>query len=309
MKNNVPNLSMSPEESTKIKSIRLMLEDKLPFEKIKVYTSANDDLITAALMTDDGEKLKYRGCVGSIEYSEEDKLYYGQVLEVRDLVSYEGVSIMELSREFREAVDDYLEEDHIEALNRYVRKTKQADEQNTWLVIARIFGRIGCIALHVNTADRLKTKLRLREQLRDMIVVDIDTICNPKYYRKYRPYTYTNTEEEFRGKVRGEVGKIGIITKLLEQNVSEEDIKKRIYGADDIVMDAATVWVHYKKINLGILKINSITNALYISASESICELKVPDETKIEELQKQMNISRDLAQEELEIFYRHSKIW
>lgn len=50
----------------------------------------------------------YRGYSGSIEYSEEDQVFFGKVLGLRSLISYEGGTIDELLENFREAVDDYL---------------------------------------------------------------------------------------------------------------------------------------------------------------------------------------------------------
>ena len=50
----------------------------------------------------------YRGYTGSIEYSEEDQLYFGKVQGLLDTIFYEGDTIDELLENFREAVDDYL---------------------------------------------------------------------------------------------------------------------------------------------------------------------------------------------------------
>ena len=50
----------------------------------------------------------YRGYTGSIEYSENDQVFYGKVLGLRSLISYEGDTVDELLENFREAVDDYL---------------------------------------------------------------------------------------------------------------------------------------------------------------------------------------------------------
>ena len=50
----------------------------------------------------------YRGYTGSIEYSENDQVFYGKVLGLRSLISYEGDTIDELLENFREAVDNYL---------------------------------------------------------------------------------------------------------------------------------------------------------------------------------------------------------
>lgn len=54
------------------------------------------------------KELHYRGFTGSIEYSKEDHLYYGKVLGIKDLISYEGTSKSELFLDFRGAVNDYI---------------------------------------------------------------------------------------------------------------------------------------------------------------------------------------------------------
>jgi len=52
--------------------------------------------------------IEYRGYTGSIEFSEEDKIFFGRVIGIRDLISYEGSSADELLKDFHGAVDDYL---------------------------------------------------------------------------------------------------------------------------------------------------------------------------------------------------------
>lgn len=52
--------------------------------------------------------LKYKGYLGSVEVSVEDKCLHGKLLHVRDVVSYEGATVEELEHSFHEAVDDYL---------------------------------------------------------------------------------------------------------------------------------------------------------------------------------------------------------
>jgi predicted HicB family RNase H-like nuclease len=52
--------------------------------------------------------LQYKGYVGSVKYSSEDRVFYGKLEGIRDLVSYEGTDVNSLERSFREAVDDYV---------------------------------------------------------------------------------------------------------------------------------------------------------------------------------------------------------
>lgn len=53
--------------------------------------------------------IQYRGYIGSVEFSEEDGLFYGKVMGIRSLISYEGETAKELIHDFHGAVDDYLE--------------------------------------------------------------------------------------------------------------------------------------------------------------------------------------------------------
>ena len=55
------------------------------------------------------EMMEYKGYLGSVEFSEEDGLFYGRVLEIPALISYEGRNPTELLADFHRAVEDYLE--------------------------------------------------------------------------------------------------------------------------------------------------------------------------------------------------------
>lgn len=53
--------------------------------------------------------IEYKGYLGSVEFSEEDGLFYGKVMGIGSLISYEGETAKELLEDFHGAVDDYLE--------------------------------------------------------------------------------------------------------------------------------------------------------------------------------------------------------
>ncbi len=53
--------------------------------------------------------MEYKGYVGSVEFSEADCVFFGKVIGVRALISYEGTNAQELVNDFHGAVDDYLE--------------------------------------------------------------------------------------------------------------------------------------------------------------------------------------------------------
>ena len=52
--------------------------------------------------------MEYNGYVGSVEFSEKDGVFFGKVMGIRALISYEGTTAQELVEDFHGAVDDYL---------------------------------------------------------------------------------------------------------------------------------------------------------------------------------------------------------
>ena len=52
--------------------------------------------------------MEYKGYVGNVEFSEEDEVFFGKVIGIRSLISYEGATAKELIKDFHDAVDDYL---------------------------------------------------------------------------------------------------------------------------------------------------------------------------------------------------------
>jgi len=53
--------------------------------------------------------LQYRHYNASIHFSIDDNVHYGKVLNLDDLISFEGKSVKELKMSFEEAIADYLE--------------------------------------------------------------------------------------------------------------------------------------------------------------------------------------------------------
>lgn len=53
--------------------------------------------------------LEYKGYLARIEYSVEDRVLYGKIEGIRDLINFESDSIDNIENEFHCAVDDYLE--------------------------------------------------------------------------------------------------------------------------------------------------------------------------------------------------------
>ncbi|MBQ4223854.1 MAG: type II toxin-antitoxin system HicB family antitoxin [Prevotella sp.] len=52
--------------------------------------------------------MTYKGYLGSVAYSDKDKVFFGKIEGINGLVNFEGESVKELQAAFHEAVDDYL---------------------------------------------------------------------------------------------------------------------------------------------------------------------------------------------------------
>jgi len=52
--------------------------------------------------------MKYKGYTGKAEYDDEAETFYGEVIGVRDVVTFKGFSVKELQKSFKESIDDYL---------------------------------------------------------------------------------------------------------------------------------------------------------------------------------------------------------
>ena len=52
--------------------------------------------------------LSYKGFIGSVNFSEEDSVFFGKIEGINGMVNFEGESVKELTEAFHEAVNDYL---------------------------------------------------------------------------------------------------------------------------------------------------------------------------------------------------------
>lgn len=53
--------------------------------------------------------MKYREYTGHVEYDDEAGIFHGEVLDLRDVITFQGKSVDEVEKSFRESIDDYLE--------------------------------------------------------------------------------------------------------------------------------------------------------------------------------------------------------
>lgn len=53
--------------------------------------------------------LEYKGYTGTAEFDDEVGVFHGEVVHLRDVITFEGTSVDELRQAFRDSIDDYLE--------------------------------------------------------------------------------------------------------------------------------------------------------------------------------------------------------
>ena len=53
--------------------------------------------------------MEYKGYIGNVEFDDDASIFHGEVINLRDVVTFQGSTVTELRKAFRDSVDDYLE--------------------------------------------------------------------------------------------------------------------------------------------------------------------------------------------------------
>ena len=53
--------------------------------------------------------MEFNGYIGKIEIDEDAGVLHGEVINIRDVITFEGRTVKELQQAFRDSVEDYLE--------------------------------------------------------------------------------------------------------------------------------------------------------------------------------------------------------
>lgn len=56
-----------------------------------------------------GKLEEYRGYTGTVEYSGDDNVYFGQILNIKDVITYESETKEGLKKKFKKLVDNYID--------------------------------------------------------------------------------------------------------------------------------------------------------------------------------------------------------
>ncbi len=53
--------------------------------------------------------MKYKDYIGQVDFDEEAEIFYGEVINTRDVITFQGRTAKALKQAFIDSVDDYLE--------------------------------------------------------------------------------------------------------------------------------------------------------------------------------------------------------
>jgi len=53
--------------------------------------------------------MQYKGYSGRVEYDDEAEIFHGEVIGLRDVITFQGTTVDEIKQAFKESVDDYID--------------------------------------------------------------------------------------------------------------------------------------------------------------------------------------------------------
>ena len=52
--------------------------------------------------------MEYKGYIGVVEFDSDVKIFHGEVVNTRDVITFQGTSVDELETAFKDSIDDYI---------------------------------------------------------------------------------------------------------------------------------------------------------------------------------------------------------
>ncbi len=50
--------------------------------------------------------MKYKGFLGRVEYDDDAKIFHGEIVGLKDVITFQGKSVEEVEKAFRDSVED-----------------------------------------------------------------------------------------------------------------------------------------------------------------------------------------------------------
>jgi predicted HicB family RNase H-like nuclease len=52
--------------------------------------------------------MEYKGYLGTVEYDAEAKLFHGDIINTRDVITFQGTTVKVIEKAFKDSIEDYL---------------------------------------------------------------------------------------------------------------------------------------------------------------------------------------------------------
>jgi predicted HicB family RNase H-like nuclease len=52
--------------------------------------------------------MEYKGYIGKVEFDDEANIFHGEVINLRDVITFQGTSVQEIRQAFQASIEDYL---------------------------------------------------------------------------------------------------------------------------------------------------------------------------------------------------------
>ena len=69
--------------------------------------------------------IEYKGYLGTVEYDAQAKIFHGDIINTKDVITFQGKTVNEIERSFKDSIDDYIswcEEEGVEPEKPYSGK-------------------------------------------------------------------------------------------------------------------------------------------------------------------------------------------
>jgi len=69
--------------------------------------------------------MEYKGYLGTVEYDAQGKIFHGDIINTRDVITFQGTTVKEIEQAFKDSINDYIawcKEDGVEPEKPYSGK-------------------------------------------------------------------------------------------------------------------------------------------------------------------------------------------
>ena len=69
--------------------------------------------------------MEYKGYLGTVEYDAQAKIFHGDIVNTRDVITFQGTTVKEIEKAFKDSINDYIswcEEEGVEPEKPYSGK-------------------------------------------------------------------------------------------------------------------------------------------------------------------------------------------